>query len=57
MTVDDDIRKLILRNADANQLRESAISHGMRTLLKDGIEKVKQGVTTLSEILRVTQEA
>jgi type II secretory ATPase GspE/PulE/Tfp pilus assembly ATPase PilB-like protein len=29
----------------------------MRTLLKDGAEKVKQGVTTLSEILRVTQEA
>jgi general secretion pathway protein E len=57
MTVDDDMRKLILRNADANQLRESAISHGMRTLLKDGIEKVKEGVTTLSEILRVTQEA
>jgi general secretion pathway protein E len=57
MSVDDDIRKLILRNADANQLRESAISRGMRTLLKDGIEKVREGVTTLSEILRVTQEA
>ena len=57
MTVDNDIRRLILKSADANQLRDSAISRGMRTLLKDGAEKVKQGVTTLSEILRVTQEA
>jgi general secretion pathway protein E len=57
MAVDDDIRKLILKSADANQLRESAISHGMRTLLRDGSEKVKEGITTLSEILRVTQEA
>ncbi len=57
MTVDDDIRKLILKSADARQLRESAISRGMRTLLRDGAEKVKSGVTTLSEILRVTQEA
>ena len=57
MAVDDDIRKLILKSADANQLRESAISHGMRTLLRDGSQKVKEGITTLSEILRVTQEA
>jgi general secretion pathway protein E len=57
MAVDDDKRKRILKSADANQLRESAISHGMRTLLRDGSEKVKEGITTLSEILRVTQEA
>ncbi len=57
MTIDDDIRKLILKSADARQLRESAVSHGMRTLLRDGAEKVKNGVTTLSEVLRVTQEA
>jgi general secretion pathway protein E len=57
MTVGEDIRKLILRSADANQLRESSISHGMRTLLQNGAHKVKTGVTTLSEVLRVTQEA
>ncbi len=54
--VDDDIRKLILRNADSNQIREVARMHGMKTLLEDGAEKVKAGITTLSEILRVTQE-
>lgn len=54
--IDDDIRKLILRNADSNQIREVARMHGMKTLLEDGAEKVKAGIATLSEILRVTQE-
>lgn len=56
LSVDDDIRKLILRSADSNQIRESARMHGMKTLLEDGAEKVKMGITTLSEVLRVTQE-
>jgi len=56
LLVDDNIRTLILRNADANQIREAARIHGMKTLLEDGAEKVKAGVTTLSEVLRVTQE-
>jgi type II secretory ATPase GspE/PulE/Tfp pilus assembly ATPase PilB-like protein len=57
LVVDDDIRKLILKNADANQIRNAAKQNGMRTLLEDGAEKIKAGVTTLSEVLRVTQEA
>jgi general secretion pathway protein E len=56
LLVDDDIRTLILRSADSNQIREAARAHGMKTLLEDGAEKVKAGMTTLSEILRVTQE-
>jgi general secretion pathway protein E len=56
LLVDDDIRTLILRNADSNQIREAARRHGMTTLLEDGAEKVKAGMTTLSEVLRVTQE-
>jgi general secretion pathway protein E len=56
LLVDDDIRTLILRSADANQIREAARRHGMKTLLEDGAEKVKAGITTLSEVLRVTQE-
>lgn len=56
LLVDDDIRNLILKKADSNQLREMARRHGMKTLLEDGAKKVKMGVTTLSEILRVTQE-
>jgi general secretion pathway protein E len=57
LLVDDDLRKLILKNADSNQIRKSARQHGMITLLEDGAEKIKKGITTLSEIFRVTQEA
>jgi len=57
LVVDDDIRKLILKNADSGQIRNAAKQNGMRTLLEDGAEKIKAGVTTLNEVLRVTQEA
>ncbi len=57
LTVDDDLRRLILRNADANELRESAKAHGMKTLFQDGSDKIRQGITTVSEVYRVTQEA
>lgn len=57
LMVDDEIRKLILKNADANQLRAAGRQRGMKTLLENGAEKIKAGITTLSEILRVTQEA
>ncbi len=57
LVIDDDIRKLVLKSADANQIRDSARRAGMKTLLEDGAEKIKAGITTLSEVLRVTQEA
>lgn len=57
LVVDDEIRKLILKNADANQIRETAKKLGMKTLIEDGAEKIAAGATTLSEVLRVTQEA
>ncbi len=56
LTIDDDIRKMILKDSDSNQIRELARKNGMRTLLEDGADKVKAGLTTLSEVLRVTQE-
>ncbi len=56
LLVDDAIRTLILKNSDSNQLRQAARHNGMRTLLEDGAEKVKEGITTLSEVLRVIQE-
>jgi general secretion pathway protein E len=56
LVVDEEIRKLILRNADANELRQMARRQGMKTILEDGIAKAGNGVTTLSEIYRVTQE-
>ena len=57
LTVTEELRKLILKSADANQLRDMARHEGMITLLEDGVEKIRAGVTTLSEVFRVTQEA
>jgi general secretion pathway protein E len=56
LLVDEEVQKLILKNAGAKDIREAARKKGMMNLLEDGIEKVKQGVTTVGELLRVTQE-
>ncbi|MBN1547717.1 MAG: type II secretion system ATPase GspE [Syntrophaceae bacterium] len=56
LVVDDAVRKLILRSADASEIRQYVASHGMTTLFQDGAAKIKQGITTLSEVFRVTQE-
>jgi general secretion pathway protein E len=52
----EDIQKLILEKSDSNAIKEAARKRGMRTLREDGWLKVKQGMTTVSEVLRVTQE-
>lgn len=56
LLVDESIRQLILRRADAAALRQAAIAQGMQTLAGDGWAKVAQGLTTSQEVLRVTQE-
>jgi general secretion pathway protein E len=54
--VTDEIQKLILGKKDSNIIKEAARKQGMRTLREDGWLKVKQGITTVPEVLRVTQE-
>jgi len=56
LKITDDIQRLILGKKDSNVIKEAARKNGMRTLREDGWVKVKQGVTTISEVLRVTQE-
>lgn len=56
LVVTDEIRKMIVRQTDANLIRSEARRQGMRTLLEDGIRKATAGRTTLGEVLRVTQE-
>lgn len=51
------VKELINKKAPAYQLREAARKRGMMTLREDGLEKVKAGITTFAEILRVTEEA
>jgi general secretion pathway protein E len=49
------IKTLVLKTSDANQIRQVAVEQGMATLRDDGIRKVLEGRTTVSEVLRVTQ--
>jgi type IV pilus assembly protein PilB len=53
MLISDEQRRLILDKSSADQLRACARREGMRTLREDGLEKVKRGVTSLGEVLRV----
>ena len=55
MELDDELRKLVLANADSSTLARAARARGMRYLLEDGQQKVFAGITTPEEILRVTQ--
>ena len=54
MEMNEDLTRLRLENADAERLREVAISFGMRTLRQDGLEKVASGMTSINELLRVS---
>ncbi len=55
-TVDEGLRRLIMTKAPAGELRRYAVARGMVTLREDGWAKVCAGITTVDEILRVTQE-
>ncbi|MBH1966429.1 MAG: type II secretion system ATPase GspE [Comamonadaceae bacterium] len=56
LVVDEDMRSGILRGLDASALQNLAIQAGMYTLYDDGLRKVASGVTSLDEVLRVTQD-
>ena len=56
MELNEELRSLIMANADASQITAAARRTGMRTLREDGWMKVRDGVTTAEEVLRVTQE-
>lgn len=55
LIIDDDIRKAINERRDAASIQEIAEKNGMTTMITDGLEKIKQGVTTIEEVLRVTK--
>jgi len=56
LMVNEDIQHLILNRSDASTIKKKAIDLRMRTLREDGWQKVKNGVTTVAEVLRVTME-
>ena len=52
----DEIRHQIASGADANSIRDTAIKGGMRTLRGDGARNVLEGITTIEEVIRATEE-
>jgi len=56
MDLNDEIRKLIMANEDASVLTRAARRNGMGNLREDGWRKIREGVTTVDEVMRVTQE-
>ncbi|MGB3097372.1 MAG: type II secretion system ATPase GspE [Candidatus Deferrimicrobiaceae bacterium] len=56
LPITDKIRELILGRADAGAIRASAVDGGMVFMRADGWEKVRQGMTTIEEVVRVTRE-
>jgi general secretion pathway protein E len=56
LLVNEVIRPLILKRSSADVIKDAAVQQGMRTLREDGWQKVRTGVTTVAEVVRVTQE-
>ena len=54
--LDDEMHRVIMGGADATLLHAAARRQGMVTLYEDGLRKVVQGVTSMEELLRVTQD-
>jgi general secretion pathway protein E len=57
LPVTEAVKELVLSRADAGTLRAKAVAEGMRPLREDGWEKVRRGITTVEEVLRVTRTA
>ena len=53
MKVNENIRELIMKSGNADEIKDCAIKTGMRTLLNYGLELVKQQLTSLEEVERV----
>lgn len=57
LVVSEPIRRLIMKRADTGLIEEEARKLGMRTMYEDGLIKAMHGITTIEEVLRVTQES
>ena len=50
------VQEAVIAKKSAQEIHEVAVVNGMKTMLMDGVEKVKQGITTLDDLLRVTRQ-
>ncbi|MEK7517114.1 MAG: GspE/PulE family protein [Patescibacteria group bacterium] len=56
LIIDEEIRRGIIERKDASEIKKIAVKNGMTTMIEDGLEKVKEGITTIDEVIRVTKE-
>lgn len=56
LVITEGIREMVVQRVSASKIKQQALKEGMLTLRMDGWEKIKQGITTIGEVLRVTQE-
>ena len=56
MTMKEEVKELVLARASASEIKKEAIRLGMKTLRQSGISKIKDGMTTIEEVLRSTME-
>jgi len=56
LPIDAELCSMIIRRASTAEIKEHALSRGMRTLRDDGLAKAAAGITTIEEVLRVTQD-
>jgi len=57
LVVSEDIESLIIGRKSSNEIREAAIKHGLKTLREDGWVKAFKGMTSVEEVVRVTEES
>ncbi|MGS1121538.1 type II secretion system ATPase GspE [Rhodanobacter sp. UC4436_H3] len=57
LTMSDPLRRLVMQRASEGEIEKQARAEGMRTMYEDGIAKAVAGITTLEEVMRVTQES
>ena len=56
LVMNDELRRLVMRHANAGEIQQAAIDDGMDTLRQDGLRKSVQGLTTLEEVARVAED-
>jgi type IV pilus assembly protein PilB len=56
MTVTDEIRKLVIERKSAMEISKLAIQQGMRTLRMVALDKVREGISTLEQVLVLTSQ-
>jgi type IV pilus assembly protein PilB len=56
MPMKEEVKELVLSRASSSEIKKEAIRLGMKTLRQSGIHKVKEGLTTIEEVVRATME-